>query len=147
NKTSVLSGTAKAPIARVEAELRKTVANPEVLERYGTASVPSAPSLSPPPAAAVAYAIITTQAIYSSCKSEIDAYATHLVNHDGYDPSNVRIVTEGASEGYNTWADATEAQERALNIRQWLINYASEDWNVLLIGDPSPKTGDVPICL
>ena len=41
NKTSVLSGTAKAPIARVEAELRKTVANPEVLERYGTASVPS----------------------------------------------------------------------------------------------------------
>jgi hypothetical protein len=134
-----------SPIVSAENNLRSIVANPEVLALYGTASSP-VPFLSSSKAVTLVpqthYAIITTNAIYSTsaCQASIDAYKTHLQGN-----YTVEIVTEGAVQGPNTWLSSTDANQRGLNIRQWLKTYVSNVWYVLLIGNPDPLKGDVPM--
>ncbi|MDO5575583.1 MAG: C25 family cysteine peptidase, partial [Fibrobacter sp.] len=136
----------KLRILGAENTLRDVVVNPEVLGLYGT--MPASYSFFAQgsedasvnaPALGKQYAIITTNAIYTGCKSQIDIYKAHLES-SGYD--KVEIVTE------NEWHSAATAEERFNNIRAWIIDYAAKgntDLNVLLIGNPDPENGDVPM--
>lgn len=133
----------KQRIFEAENTLRDIIVNPEVLELYGTMyainsfSAPTSVYTNAP--LGKQYVIITTNAIYTGCKNKIDNYKTHLESI-GYD--KVEIVTE------TEWQFAATASERSNNIRAWIIDYASNgntDYNVLLIGNPNPENGDVPM--
>ena len=138
-------------IAGAVNDLCKIAANPEVLETYGISYdlLQSAATSTAAPLAKSKYAIMTTNAIYTACKTDIDAYIGSL---SGY---TVELVTEGAVQGPNTWENATDVDDRAINIRKWLQDYVNtaspEEWYVLLIGNPNPTEdgvpGDVPMVL
>jgi hypothetical protein len=149
NKTTSSTVTSMR-LARAEKELSEMIANPQVLGTYGSAPLAQFQMLAGKalPLAATNYAIITTNAIYTGqTQIRIDEYVNHLTTDDGY-TGDVRIVTEGATQGPNTWVAASDAESRALNIRAWLTTYVvTDDWNVLLIGNPSPLDGDVPMKL
>ncbi|HEX3020258.1 MAG TPA: discoidin domain-containing protein [Chitinispirillaceae bacterium] len=86
------------------------------------------------------YAIITTNAIVDSLANQsadaLNNFRTYLQN-DGY---NVIIATE------TLWGGG-RGDSAAENIRLWLQNSYSNNNNLvaLLIGDPDPKKGDVPM--
>ena len=90
-----------------------------------------------PPANWSGYAIITTNAIISG-SSSLSNFITHLQNK-GF---TVTTVTE-------TQYGTVTGQQRAINIRNWLAaNYiSSEIQYVLLIGDPNPSSGSVPMMM
>jgi hypothetical protein len=149
----------KQPIAGAVNDLSKIAANPEALAMYGTtqAQLQLMATSTAAPLARTKYAIITTNAIYTGSQTpaiddDIDDYKDHLES-EGY---TVTLVTEGASEGPNTWENAALAKDRAINIRKWLQDYVNtdspEEWYVLLIGNPNPLDlvgvpGDVPMVL
>ncbi len=84
---------------------------------------------------ATGYVIMTTSAIQSA-SSKLSAFVTHKQSR-GF---NVQVVTE------SSWGGGT-GDTAANNIRAWLAaNYVSQDiLYVLLIGNPHPGTGDVPM--
>ncbi|MBN1592204.1 MAG: hypothetical protein JW941_03010 [Candidatus Coatesbacteria bacterium] len=96
------------------------------------------------------YVIITTEAIYDTSGggsyTSIEALKTHLTNI-GY---SVLIVTERNSYG-DGGAAGGYGSANAEDIRGWLIdNYAAPPRGygielVLLIGNPNPDNGDVPM--
>ncbi|MHC4640376.1 MAG: C25 family cysteine peptidase [Planctomycetota bacterium] len=88
-----------------------------------------------PNPSATGYVIITTSAIQSA-SSKMSAFVTHKQLR-GF---NVQVLTE------STWGGGT-GDTAANNIRAWLAgNYDSNDiLYVLLIGNPHPGTGDVPM--
>ncbi len=103
------------------------------------------------------YVIITTEAIYSNSgsKAQIDALKTHLEGLPT--PYTVLIVTEsdsygdgggggGGAGGYGS-KTGQSPNGTAEKIRKWLIdNYSNMGiYYVLLIGDPDPSGGDVPM--
>lgn len=85
------------------------------------------------------YAIITTTDIYKdNNKSAIDNFAIHKRLYRGFP---VRIVTEGLNTNVNHYLSGSSVEQRARNIRKWLIT-AKNDPNfnlsyALLIGNPS----------
>lgn len=81
------------------------------------------------------YVIITTSAIQSA-STKLSAFVTHKQSQ-GF---TVQVLTE------STWGGGI-GDPAANNIRAWLAgNYVSADiLYVLLIGDPRPDTGDVPM--
>lgn len=91
----------------------------------------------PPAATWSGYAIITTNAIVSN-SANLSAFITHLQGR-GF---TVTVVTE-------TQYGLVGGQQRAINIRNWLVsNYnALQLQYVLLIGNPDPNIGDVPMML
>ncbi len=84
------------------------------------------------------YVIITTNA-YVSGSTKLSSFVTHKTNLG----HSVLVVTETAYGGLTPQAGSGTAGK----IRQWLINnyitYGIE--YVLLIGDPDPDSGDVPM--
>ncbi len=87
------------------------------------------------PAAAGGYAILTTSAI-ASASTKLAAFVNHKTSR-GF---GVTVVTEAQ------WGGGT-GDTAANRIRAWLkANYVSKGLKyVLLIGNPSPSTGDVPM--
>jgi Peptidase family C25/Chlamydia polymorphic membrane protein (Chlamydia_PMP) repeat len=83
------------------------------------------------------YVILTTTAIQTA-SSELSNFVAHKANQ-GF---TVQVVTESG------WGDGT-GDSAAENIRAWLqANYVSESIShVLLIGNPNPSTGEVPMKL
>ena len=81
------------------------------------------------------YVIITTSAIQAASSNLMDFVASKEAR--GF---TVQVVTEG------TWGGGT-GDTAAENIRSWLqANYVSLNIKyVLLIGNPNPSTGDVPM--
>ena len=81
------------------------------------------------------YVILTTSAIQNA-SNMLNAFVTHKQSK-GF---NVQVLTE------STWGGGT-GDPAANNIRAWLAdNYVSRDLlYVLLIGNPHPDTGDVPM--
>jgi len=81
------------------------------------------------------YVIITTSAIQTA-STKLGSFVTHKQSR-GF---NVQVVTE------STWGGGS-GDPAANNIRAWLAgNYVSADiLYVLLLGDPRPDTGDVPM--
>ena len=88
-----------------------------------------------PDPSSTGYCIITTSAIQNA-SSKLNAFVSHKESQ-GF---NVRVVTE------STWGGGT-GDTAANNIRAWLSsNYVTEDiLYVLLIGNPHPNTGSVPM--
>ncbi len=100
------------------------------------------------PSVAYDYVIVTTEDIFDNA-SYLDDFETFKENQ-GY---NVATVTEsgfytsvGGSSSDSGWGGGT-GDAAAENIRSWLQgNYLSLGIDyVLLIGDPSPASGDVPM--
>lgn len=87
------------------------------------------------PAAATGYAILTTSAI-ASASTKLAAFVNHKMSR-GF---AVTVVTEAQ------WGGGT-GDTAANRIRAWLkANYVSKGLKyVLLIGNPNPTTGDVPM--
>ncbi len=115
--------------------IKNNVANPQTLQDYG---IQSETNLLQSRAASVSgetYAIITTNAIVNGSTQFSNLVA--LKQQKGF---NVITVTE------NVWGGGT-GDQAANNIRTWLKNnYASQNIHyVLLIGNPHPTTGDVPM--
>jgi len=81
------------------------------------------------------YVIITTSAIQAA-STKLASFVTHKQSR-GF---NVQVLTESA------WGGGS-GDPAANNIRAWLAgNYVSADiLYVLLLGDPRPETGDVPM--
>jgi len=98
---------------------------------YGSDDFKSVPRRSP------AYAIITTSRIASACPS-LAGFAS-LQELRGF-----RVIVATESE----WGGGS-GDTAAENIRAWLrSNFVEMDINyVLLVGDPTPQTGDVPMKL
>jgi hypothetical protein len=88
-----------------------------------------------PNPSATGYVIITTSAIQSA-STKMSAFIAHKQSR-GF---TVQVLTE------STWGGGS-GNTAANNIRAWLAgNYVSADiLYVLLIGDPCPDTGDVPM--
>jgi len=97
--------------------------------------VSSQESVSTPNPGSTGYVIITTSAI-QNISSKLSAFVTHKQSR-GF---NVQVITE------STWGGGT-GDTAANNIRAWLAaNYVSRDiLYVLLIGNPHPGTGGVPM--
>ena len=91
----------------------------------------------PPPATWSGYAIVTTNAIVSN-SATLNSFVTHLQGR-GF---TVTVVTE-------TQYGPAGGQQRAINIRNWLAaNYNALQLQYgLLIGDPDPAIGDVPMMM
>jgi hypothetical protein len=89
----------------------------------------------PPDPNSTGYVVITTSAIQNA-SNRLNAFVTHKQSQ-GF---NVQVLTE------STWGGGT-GDAAANNIRAWLAgNYVSEDiLYVLLLGNPHPGTGDVPM--
>ncbi|MDY6906594.1 MAG: C25 family cysteine peptidase, partial [Thermodesulfobacteriota bacterium] len=110
-----------------------------VTESLQSTAPESAPSDSPSAGAATAdYVIITTNAIESNLSS-LDDFQAHLEDY-GYTPL---VITEDEYAGLTGQAPDGTAEK----IRQWLINnYIDYEIEyVLLIGDPHPTSGDIPM--
>ena len=100
---------------------------------YHQPDIPSAAILANP-----GYAIITTNAIVSA-SSELGAFIAHKQTQ-GY-------IVEVATESQYDLLTGQAPNDLADRIRQWLLdNYLTKNIEyVLLIGDPSPSAGDVPM--
>jgi hypothetical protein len=143
--TTTVPPAVTAPrIAWVEKQLRAILANPETLDTYGT----TLPSLNSAPPSATSfsgtYVIITTNAIVNN-STKLSSYQSDLGT---YGFGDVKIITEGTSQTATTYAEGSSAQQTAYNIRQWLKDYCDNNNDlhyVLLIGNPDPDLGDVPM--
>lgn len=122
------------PRNHAEKYLKKQAANPEVLEYYHAKASSQLESARTGPLTE-GYAIITTSAIANA--------STQLSN----------LITQKTDAGYNVllltesiWGGGT-GDVAADNIRAWLkANWESSNIRyALLIGDPTPSTGDVPM--
>lgn len=127
--------SSRHPESEVEKWIKNNVANPQTLQDYG---IQSEMNLLQAPATSISgetYAIITTNAIVNGSTQFSNLVA--LKQQKGF---NVITVTE------NVWGGGT-GDVAANNIRTWLKNnYASQNIHyVLLIGNPNPTTGDVPM--
>ncbi|MEN6520374.1 MAG: C25 family cysteine peptidase [Armatimonadota bacterium] len=92
------------------------------------------PSLTEAAAASTPLAIITTSSIVNS-SSKFSSFVTHKTNM-GF---SVTVATE------SQWGGGT-GNTAAENIRNWLKNnYAAKAQYAILIGDPDPSDGDVPM--
>jgi hypothetical protein len=127
---------------KFELELRSKIANPKDIEAfYGEQTVPAAQGGGPAPGAPgtnpADYVIITT--------STIVANSTQLANFIAAKTTagfTVKTVVEGAAQGDYTYLSGSTCDQRADNIRQWLVTYYLGDGiqYVLLIGNPHPTT-------
>jgi fibronectin type 3 domain-containing protein len=134
------SPSATGADGNAEKFLRRFTANPSVIEEYKASSSllkSSAYAVSGVSAAATGpgYAIITTQAIVNG-----STQLQNLINQKTAAGYNVIRVTE------STWGGGT-GDVAAERIRSWLMqNYLTQNIQyVLLIGNPNPATGDVPM--
>ncbi len=118
------------------------IVNPQDIETfYGQQSVPAAQSGGPAPGAPgtnpADYVIITTSTIVANSTK----LASFITNRQaaGY---TVKTVIEGAAQGDFAYVTGGNCDQRADNIRQWLVSYYMGDGiqYVLLIGDPHPST-------
>ena len=107
-------------------------------EESAAAGVPSAAASPAPGAVVYDYVIITTNAIESNL-TKLGAFVTHLTNY-GFSPLVVTEDDYGSLTGQSPNGTAEK-------IRQWLINNYVENQieYVLLIGNPHPDSGDVPM--
>jgi len=134
--------------ASLQAELRDTVMDAEaarILQNYQAAGAWYAPAVTPAPAAAGGaqgdtsqYVIITTNAIVAASAKLAD-----FINYQKNKGWTVETVTE-TQYGILTGQAPNGAAEK---IRQWLKdNYiAKQIQYVLLVGNPHPTDGDVPM--
>lgn len=128
-----------AGFGRIEKILKKKVVNPDAIDSYTNQtknlSSASASVLSTAALSGEGYAIITTAAIVNS-----SAQLQNLISQKTAQGFNVILATE-TQWGGNTGDAAAE------NIRAWLqLNHISSNIQyVLLIGNPDPSTGDVPM--
>ena len=85
------------------------------------------------------FAIITTEE-YKNRLTKLDAYMEHKTNQ-GF---RMMVITE---KDYDPNGETTGGQPRAYKIRDWLHNnYLDKKLlYVMFIGNPRPKTGDVPM--
>jgi hypothetical protein len=137
-KKSILNGTQRITNQidlTNEAFLQKLIANPEAIAGYATESRNS--TLQSETATLPGYVIITTNAI-ANASNQLQNFINQK-NSQGY---NVILAKE------STWGGGT-GDVAAERIRTWLRNtYASNNVKyVLLIGNPDPQTGDVPMKL
>lgn len=123
------------PEGTVEKWLKSKVVNPQSLQDYGVQSQAKSLLNSAVPAVSGTYAIITTNAIING-SSQI----SNLIAQKQQKGFTVITVTE------NTWGGGA-GDGAANNIRNWLRNnYLSQNIRyVLLIGNPDPTYGDVPM--
>ncbi len=117
-------------------QLKDLIVNPKVLDKSATDAQTSAAA----PAATVSYAIITTNAIIDALTHSPPNWLNVYINYlqtAGYD---VMLATE------DTWGGGT-GDAAAENIRAWLKgNYSKYSIHfALLIGNPDPVNGDVPM--
>jgi hypothetical protein len=126
--------------SNAEKLLKNKIVNPEILQNYGVQPQSGVlqqgtTALAAAPAAVVTYAIITTNAIKNASTQLANLIA--LKKQKGFNVITVTETSWGGGTG-NTAAD---------RIRSWLkINYLPLNIDyVLLIGNPNPVTGDVPM--
>lgn len=125
--TSLKGNSAAADLTSVGQIWDMTVNSAEMAEEYGGYAVSSDTGR---------YVIITTSAIQAASADLMDFVASKEAR--GF---TVQVVTEG------TWGGGT-GDAAAENLRSWLqANYLSSPSieYVLLIGNPHPSTGDVPM--
>lgn len=128
--------------------LKNKAVNPGMMDQYPAAGGAVSPlkalgSAQPMDAgSSVGYAIITTQATVAASKA-LDLYIQSLTRDQSF---NVILATEAQWNNGQSIA-ATTTNQRADNIRAWLhANYLSMNiLYVLLIGNPCPVNGDVPM--
>ncbi|GEM_PF-7061912 len=120
---------------RAAAQTRKSVQDLVVNPEEFAAQYETAPDAEPPAAQSQRYVILTRSYIQSA-STQLAAFVS-AKQAQGFD---VSVVTEAA------WGGGT-GNAAAENIRSWLAaNYASQNIKyVLLIGNPNPSTGDVPM--
>lgn len=131
-----ITSTTSLPVTTIPdhigaAKLRRSVINfDDVAPLYG-ALMPTSASTQ----AGNGYVIITTSSIESG-SSQLADFVDH-VESKGFD---VQVITEG------TWGGGT-GDAAAENLRSWLqSHYLSQNIEyVLLIGNPNPSTGNVPM--
>jgi hypothetical protein len=107
----------------------------QAAEAYDKAAAGGEEGIDSPNPGSTGYVIITTSAIQSA-STKLSAFVAHKQSR-GF---NVQVITE------STWRVSTGDSD-ANNIRAWLAgNYVTSDiLYVLLIGNPHPGTGDVPM--
>ncbi|NIP25692.1 MAG: hypothetical protein GWN67_15345 [Phycisphaerae bacterium] len=107
----------------------------QAAEAYDKAAAGGEEGIDSPNPGSTGYVIITTAAIQGA-STELSAFVAHKQSR-GF---NVQVITE------STWRVSTGDTD-ANNIRAWLAgNYVTSDiLYVLLIGNPHPGTGDVPM--
>lgn len=123
--------------------LRHTIANPDDVNRFypeknlEEGDLHSADTSSP-----YRLAIITTEKIRRNA-----SYFPNYVNFKISKGYQVKVVTEGPSQDADHYQSATYSKQRSINIRNWLIAYASVIDSVLLIGDPRywPDDWDISV--
>lgn len=140
--TSSSASIIKKADGKVEKILRKSVVNPDAIDSYSvqtqSISAKSSTTLAATQAESASgegYAIITTNAIVSA-STQLQNLITQKRNA-GY---NVILATE------NTWGGGV-GDVAAERIRLWLQqNVETQNlYYVLLVGNPDPATGDVPM--
>jgi len=104
-------------------------------EAYDKAAAGGEESIDSPNPGSTGYVIITTAAIQSA-STKLSAFVAHKQSRS----FTVQVITE------STWGGGT-GDTAANNIRAWLAsNYITQDiLYVLLIGNPHPDTGDLPM--
>lgn len=140
--------------SEVEKTLKSIVANPELFDYYGTASTTRSSSstltLQSVNTATAAtnsisgssYLIITTQNIVNN--SPVLTYYSNTLIAGG-------AVVTTATEGTWNQSGATTADQKANNLRTYIRSFYNSHINsnplkyVLLIGNPNPYNGDVPM--
>jgi hypothetical protein len=113
----------------------KAVNFTQAVEAYDGVAAGGQEGIASPNPSSTGYVIITTSAIQSA-STKLSVFVAHKQSR-GF---NVQVITE------STWGGGT-GDTAANNIRAWLAgNYISADiLYVLLIGNPHPGTGDVPM--
>ncbi len=127
--------------AGMRSELMSLIENDTQASAWYGAPAPATVAASP------GYYIITTDAIFAEAPS-LYGFIPHKQNR-GFD---VHVVTETGIDGnaaLTGWNEVTgqSPNDRADRIRQWLKNnYVARGIRyVLLVGNPTPDTGDVPM--
>jgi len=145
--SSGVNGNVKR-ILWAEKQLRKTLANPQVLDAYGAAPQEAVvtPLKGGSATQAMSAAVAVTGTYVIVTRDEILNNSFQLSGYGGY---VYRLRREGADVVLATqsqYGDAATADARARNIRTWLKTNLTSDWHyVLLIGNPNPENGDVPM--
>lgn len=114
---------------------RRAVNFAQAAEDYDKAAAGGEEGIASPNPSSTDYVIITKSAIQSA-STKLSAFVAHKQSQ-GF---NVQVITE------SIWGGGS-GDSAANNIRAWLAgNYINEDiLYVLLIGNPHPGTGDVPM--
>ena len=139
NSVAPASMNAPSRDSLTKKRLRELIVNPELLNDATPAGVQlqSSMTATAAPASSITYAIITTNAI-AAASTKLNPYISY-VQSAGY---NVALAKE------TTWGGGT-GDAAAEHIRAWLKNnYQTQNIQyVLLIGNPDPVKGDVPMKL